>query len=409
MASRRLRVGMLIPEFPTQTHVFYWREIEALRALDVDVNVVSTKRPSTPCPHEFAQRATAETHYVYPPRVLAVLASIANLPGLLRSLKYIGSLSGGMARKLRMLGHLLCAMDLTRYVRSAQIDHVHVHSCADAAHVVAMSRFFGGVPYSLHLHGDLPVYGTDHAQKMASAAFVSAAARPMQRQVIEQAGVPEDRTYTMWMGVDTARFQPAVPAPMRTGPLHLVTVGRLHHCKGHKFALQALRRVLDEGADIVFTIAGSGPHEADIAEEVRRGEFGDRVRMVGSLGESDVLKLLRSAHAFVLSSIGVGEASPVAVMEAMAAGVPAICSIIGGTADMIADGVDGLLVRQEDVEGLAESIRRIYRDEAFRQELAGAARRRAVSQFDSSATAARMLAAIRESAKLGAIRSHAGG
>ena len=59
------------------------------------------------------------------------------------------------------------------------IQHIHAHSCADAAHIVAMVYAMGGPTYSLHLHGDLQVYGTDHKQKSANALFVAAAASPM--------------------------------------------------------------------------------------------------------------------------------------------------------------------------------------------------------------------------------------
>lgn len=392
-----MKLGMFIPEFPTQTHAFFWREIEALRSLGVDVQILSTRRPSDDCPHDFARRAIQQTHYVYPPSVAAAAWSVSRPAGLARSLRYIGSLSESIRGKIRALGYLLCAVDLARFARSHQLDHIHVHSCADAAHIVAMARLMGGAPYSLHLHGDLPVYGKDHAQKMAHAAFVSAAAKPMQRQVIEQVGIPEARTHTMWMGVDTTRAESRPAGPVRTSPLHLVSVGRLHLCKGHRYTLQALRKVLDRGADIRYTIAGSGPHQAEIAASVKDGKFGDRVRMVGSLGEAEVLALLRSADAFVLSSTGLGEASPVAVMEAMAAGVPAVCSIIGGTPEMIADGIDGLLVAQEDVAGLTSAIQRLHDDRPFRLQLGAAARSRAVTQFDSRVTAQKLLSAIEQS------------
>jgi glycosyltransferase involved in cell wall biosynthesis len=390
-----MKLGMLIPEFPTQTHVFFWREIEALRELGIDVHIISTKRPAETCPHEFAQIAIEQTHYVYPPSKWAIALSLFHILGVVRSLVYILSLSESAGRKVRALGYLLCAMDLAHYARKHQLDHIHVHSCADAAHIVAMASIMSNTPYSLHLHGDLPVYGKDHVQKMARAAFVSAAAKPMQRQAIEQAKVPEEKTYTMWMGVDTSQFSPKVDKPARQGAFHLVSVGRLHLCKGHRYTLQAIRKLLDTGADIRYTIGGSGPHQKEIADAVAEGNFGDRVRMVGSLGEAEVRELLNSADAFVLSSIGLGEASPVAVMEAMAAGVPVISSIIGGTPDMITNGIDGLLVAQEDSDALATAIQKLHDNETFRLQLATAARLRACEQFDFHVTSRKLLSAIK--------------
>src|SRR3954469_6435002 len=57
-----VRVGYLIPEFPGQTHVFFWREIVALRARGVTVRLLSTRRPAGSSRHEFAAAAAAETH-----------------------------------------------------------------------------------------------------------------------------------------------------------------------------------------------------------------------------------------------------------------------------------------------------------------------------------------------------------
>lgn len=385
---------MFIPEFPTQTHVFFWREIEALRSLGAEVQIISTRPPADSCPHEFARIATAQTHYVYPPSLSVTLRSIFRPYQFISGLRYIASLSETARGKARMMGYLLCAADLAYFSRAQKLDHIHVHSCADAAHVVAMAKLLGGAPYSLHLHGDLPVYGANHMQKMQQASFVAAAARPMQRQVIEEIGIRKEKTYTMWMGVDTVRFNPPSRSRRRKEFLHLVMISRLHLCKGHRYMLMALRKLLDLGLDIRLTIAGSGPHENEIVASVSAGNFGDRVKMVGSLSESGVRNLVLGADVFVLSSVGLGEASPVAVMEAMATGVPVISSIIGGTPDMITDGVDGLLVAQEDIDGLVEAVRRIYDDEDFRERLGAAARLRACNQFDSQVMAKKLIEVI---------------
>jgi glycosyltransferase involved in cell wall biosynthesis len=106
------------------------------------------------------------------------------------------------------------------------------------------------------------------------------------------------------------------------------------------------------------------------------------------------LKLLSSADAFVLSSIGVGEASPVAVMEAMSSGLPCICSIIGGTPDMIDDGVDGVLVAQKDVSQIETSIRKLCTDLSFRKQIGANAVLKAKRQFDSHMTSKKLIDTI---------------
>jgi glycosyltransferase involved in cell wall biosynthesis len=330
---------------------------------------------------------------VFPPSKRAVARTLLRGKGFAALAMYIASLSLRGRRRARALGYAVCAADLATHSRKLGLDHIHVHSCADTAHVAAMAFLLGGAPYSLHLHGDLDVYGTDHKQKMKHARFVSAAARPMQQQLIDVVGLPPSRTHTMIMGVDTRELH-ARPAAPRKGPLHLVSVSRLALCKGHKYTLTAMRRAVDAGADLRYTIAGSGPDKALIEADIQREGLSDRVTMVGPLSGGAIGALLQTADAFVLTSFGQGEASPVAVMEAMASGVPTICSRIGGTGDMITDDVDGLLVGQENVDDIVRAMQRLSSDDALRLRLGAAARARAEKQFDARVLAARMLATI---------------
>lgn len=395
-----MNIGILIPEFPTQTHAFFWREIQALRQLGARVSILSTKKPRDACPHPFASEAMQQTHYVYPPSPLAMVRR--GFAKALPALRYVGSLSGGARKKMITASYLACAADLICHATHHGIEHLHVHSSADAAHIAAMARLMGGPPFSLHLHGDLEVYGEDHVQKFRDAAFVAVAAERLRDQVHLHAGVPLRRVHTMRMGVETARFArrhaPARPA----GPFHIVMVSRLNHAKGHHVALPAIRRLVDRGADVRVTIAGSGPQEGAIRSLILGLGLDRHVSMPGSLSEQEVLDLLGQADAFVLSSIGRGEASPVAVMEAMAAGVPVVSTVIGGTPQMIEHEIDGMLVPQNDSEALAHALSRLYDSAELRQAISERARLRAVASFDSLVTARQFLATIRASRLEGA-------
>jgi glycosyltransferase involved in cell wall biosynthesis len=389
-----MKLALLVPEFPTQTHIFFWREALALRRLGADVSFISTRRPAAPCPHKFATEAIPQTHYVTPPRP----TSIAFHPvRLLKGLRYISELgSSNWKNRLRVAVMSLPAADLVEYCSAQAIDHIHVHSCANAAHVAAMSYRMGGPTFSLHLHGDLPVYGTEHQAKMRDALFISADARPHQQQVIDQIGIPANRTRTIPMGVDTDRFTPAPrnENAEKADLLRVISVSRLDACKGHLFALRAMRRAVDQGAQIHYTIAGRGEAEPQIRDEIIRLGLSETVSIIGALDEQLVIEHLRNADAFLLTSVGIGEASPVAVMEAMACGVPPICSIIGGTRDMIDHGVEGLLVPQRDEEAISSALLSFAGHAGKRRSMAAAARERAVRQFSTDNTARALLDTI---------------
>lgn len=389
-----MKLCYLIPEFPSQTHAFFWTEIKALERANVHVHVFSTRQPHIgACNHDFANEGRQRTTYLFPPHVSALSAGLLRfILHLYKLPKYALTLQESTWReRLRVLGLGLCALELAHHLVKHSIDHVHVHSCADAAHLVAMAHLLCGCSYSLHLHGDLPVYGKDHYSKMQNASSVLTASDPLRQQVVQRIGIDPALVHTCWMGVETDHVRP--PASRESSNcLRVITVARLNRTKGHEFILRALRKLLDEGRSVHYTIAGDGPWEEQIKSCVQELRLERNVTFTGTIGREAVVALLHKSDVFALGSIELGEASPVSVMEAMATGLPVVCSIIGGTPQMIDHGVDGFLIPQRDVNGIADALRALGDSELLRCRIGQAARTKAVTSFDVKATAGRLLA-----------------
>lgn len=384
-----MRLGYIIPEFPTQTHILFWREITALEALGFDIRIFSTRPPRDgTSQHSFTAAAVARTQYLMPPRLLSALGGMLRRPrGTLRALAYAARLrESGWADRIRTMALVVPAADLVQRARAQDLAHLHVHSYANTAHLAAMARLMGGPTYSLTLHGDLPVYGRDHAAKTAGAAFVTTVTQNLADAM--RAAIPGVRPAVITMGLDTRLFTPAAPPP--APPFRIVTVARLALVKGHAFVLRAIAALVAQGHDIRYTIVGEGPHRAEIMAEIARLGLGDRVTLTGALSEDGVRAQVQGAHALVLASFGLGESAPVAVKEAMSCALPVICTRIGGTAEMMTDGEDGLLVPQEDAGAIAAALLRLIGDPGLCRALGQAARARALRQFDDRALAARL-------------------
>lgn len=387
-----MKIGYFVPEFPSQTHAFFWREIRAMEQAGHDVMIVSSRRPpADSCPHGFNEEARARTHYVFPPRRGFDL--LVTHPGRVgKALKYIANLDETPWRKRALLLSLVfSAADLVANCRQAGVGHVHFHSFANSAHLGALAHILGGVSYSLTLHGDLPVYGRDHAAKAANAAFCVGVTEPLLEQL---RGVYAGPLHRIPMGVDVDRFSGKVPTHPKNGALLAVTVARLTWTKGHRFFLQAMQQVVGEGFDIRYQIVGSGSHREEIENEIAALGLKDRVDLLGQLSEDEVLTLLQHADLLALTSVGKGEAAPVAVMEAMACGLPVICSRIGGTSAMIEDGSDGFLVEQGNVDEIAMALRRVASESETRNRISIAARKTAVKKFSHITSAERLLKTI---------------
>lgn len=393
-----MKIGYLVPEFPGQTHIMFWREIRALRQIGEDVVILSTRRPSSPCPHAFAAEAIAETCYFYPPSISRLSRWVAaGVPGVSQAFAYLKDLGAtGVKNRARHCVLLASAADVARWARDQKINHIHGHSCADAAHVLALAQRLGGPSYSLTLHGDLGVYGSDHQSKMRSAAFVGTVGRHLRLQVEDRVGLPSDRIVETFMGVDvSAAHRPAADRSREPGRLRLVTVAQLHPAKGHAHAIAAIHRGVRNGLDLRYTIIGNGPNRDALLELTSKLGMQDRITFTGALSEDAVFDTLSKSDVFVLPSIGVGEAWPVSIMEAMSASLPVVATDIGATSQIITSGRDGFLVPQADEEALLKVFTLLANDLELRRQIAEAGRTTAREKFDVSVSARRLRDAIR--------------
>lgn len=385
-----MSLGYLVPEFPSQTHAFFWREIGAIEEAGMPVRIYSTRRPARgSCPHVFASEAVARTTYLFPAQLGPVASRLLGHPlRMAQAVAYVMGLTETTRKgKLRLLALLPSAAMLAADARRQGVTHLHIHSCANAAHLGALAHILGDLPYSLTLHGDLPVYGTDHAAKFKRACFATAVTRPLAQQIHDVS--PKTDVSVIWMGVDCGHFS---PQPRPANPVFTVaTVARLNYAKGHHFFLQAMARLRDSGLILNYKIAGDGPERDKIRAEIATLGLQNQVEMLGSLDETAVLGLLQQVDALALTSFGKGEAAPVTVMEAMSCSLPVICSAIGGTPDMIEDGVDGLLVAQEDVTGITMAIRKLAENPDHCHRMGAAARATALSKFDRHVNARKLL------------------
>jgi glycosyltransferase involved in cell wall biosynthesis len=144
---------------------------------------------------------------------------------------------------------------------------------------------------------------------------------------------------------------------------------------GRLTAQKSLDRALEAVASsdgVRLMIAGDGPDREPLESRARELGVADRVFFLGSQPRRRIVELFRAADATILSSSW--ENFPHTVMEALAVGTPVLAMEAGGVAEVVHDGVNGLLVAPGDTAGLAEAVRRYFADEQLRERLrAGAA------------------------------------
>lgn len=405
-AGRVQRIGYLIPEFPGQTHIFFWREMNALRARGVEPELVSTRPPPRGIiSHSWAQEAMARTAYLAPPGVHGLAEAAAEvaraLPtGWARCLASIARAEGLDAKgRAQLLGFAVMGGRLEALARRRGWKHVHVHSCANAAHVALFAHLLSGLSYSLTLHGPLEHYGPNQREKWRYSRFALVITRKLLNQVhTELAGRLPPAVEIAPMGVELNRFVRAAPYAPWTGegPLRLFTCGRLNPCKGHADLIEAVGLLRERGIDARLEIAGEDEaggttYHRELDALIARKGLGDAVKLLGAVSEERVREGLASAHLFALASLE--EPLGVAIMEAMAMRLPVVVTGAGGVPELVDDGVDGLLVPPEAPTVLAGKLEAVARDAAWAERL-GAAGRSKVERAFSSERSAELLAQL---------------
>ncbi len=359
--TRPLAIGYLVPQFPGQTHIFFWREIEALERMGHDVRLFSTRVPPPGLiAHSWSDAAIARTTYLG--RVDPAAAAQAAARLIPRGLG-LWALGGGprFARDLALT--LAAASQLRTECRAEGIQHVHAHSCGRAALIAALSARMGGPSYSLTLHGPLQDYGPGQRFKWRGASFATVITEVLRREAEATLGdaLPA-RVITRPMGVDTEELRRDTPyEPVRHGrPMRLFSCARLHMVKGHQDLMSAVRQLLDMGVDVRLEIAGEDDaggsgYRAVLEQHLKRLRLRDHVKLLGAIDAEAVRQKLLAADAFVLASWS--EPLGVAYMEAMACGVPTIGTDAGGVRELIRDGDTGILVPPRNPGALARAIR----------------------------------------------------
>lgn len=167
----------------------------------------------------------------------------------------------------------------------------------------------------------------------------------------------------------------------------LLMVCRLDRPRDFKTLFESFRRVVENRPGALLFIVGDGPERTALEEQVRQCALSGQVRMWGF--RRDVASFCAAADALVLTSWG-WEGLPVSVIEAQAAGLPAVVTDAGGAKEAISPEVSGILVPRRDSAALAAALLRLARDPELAAGMGANARRHAQERFGSAQTAGRM-------------------
>jgi glycosyltransferase involved in cell wall biosynthesis len=296
------------------------------------------------------------------------------------------------------------ARELLRYIRAERFDLLHAHLVRSTV-LAGLAGRSTGTPVVATLHNTK----RDGGVGLALGAAERWALRRADRVIA--VGWETARVHRRALGARDIEVIPnavATPDPLGwreriavrrelgvpDGAPLLIAVGRLVPQKAPLDLVRAFAQVHTRGPAPALWIVGRGRLEGRLAREIRRLGIGDRVRMLGL--RSDVPRLLGASDLYVSASLW--EGLPVAMLEAMAVGLPVVATRVGDVPRAL-DGDSGVLLSPRDPAAVARAVAGLLADPARCQQLGARGRERVRAHFGTQAWAERHLALYAEVAR----------
>ncbi|NJC82863.1 glycosyltransferase family 4 protein [Planosporangium mesophilum] len=248
-------------------------------------------------------------------------------------------------------------------------DVVHVNLVNPASNRAALRAAQACAPTVATLH-DVGTGLAGLRRLYANLAAVVAPSAAIAQRLHDDLGVPARAVHRIRNGVD---LPARVARPHGRYPLAVGAVGRLSHEKGIDLFIQAVSTLGRNDARLRVVIAGQGPQR----ERLERQAGGLPITLLGQC--RDVPALLRGLDLFCLPSRR--EGLPLALLEAMAHGLPCVATAVGDVPDAV--GPDAVVVPPNSVDALATALDRLLDDPELRRDLGRRARLRALRDFDA--------------------------
>jgi glycosyltransferase involved in cell wall biosynthesis len=278
-------------------------------------------------------------------------------------------------------------LSVAQFLQSNDVDIVHTHS-TEAGIIGRIAARLAGTPIVVHTVHGVPfsedrcpvlnrfILSCERLAAMSTDRLITNTDRIRDAYLERKIGKPEQYR-TIPSGIDVDRFSEATPAGDLDAPdTRVLMIARLAEGKGFEILLEAAAELEDA---VHVYIAGDGPLEDWLHEEIERRGLDDSVSLLGF--RRDVPNLLAATDMLVLPSFR--EGMPRVITEAMAAGRPVVATNIAGIPDQITDGETGYLIPTGDSDALQRRIRELAVDPSLRERMGEAGRGKARERFSA--------------------------
>lgn len=326
--------------------------------------------------------------------VVCLAEGADELAAELNVIENVDALSIPMDDGVNVISDILICWKLIKIIRGNKFDLIHAHS-SKPGFFARLASFGTKIPTiyepaSFAFHENSPKF-----QALFYAVLERFAAKYLtdrivlvcngERRLARQYSVGTDEQFiTIYTGIDIAEFSPLIDRSVVRKDLGIDldvkligTVARLSEQKAPSDFIYAAALVHESEPDIHFLWVGDGPLESESRELVQTLGLQDHFHFAGF--RSDIPNVLSSFDCFVLSSHW--EGFSLAVLEAMATGLPIVATRVTGADEAIVDGQNGFLVEIGDINGIAAAIKKIADDNQLALDMGALSRKYAEDKF----------------------------
>lgn len=397
-----MKVAYIVSRFPLVTQTFILRELDRLDRLPgFDVQLHALFPGADDVVHEDARRWLVRCRHTRPLAALAATATwaIKRPDAVARVFAHVLRHYAASPRMLaKTFVTAVAAMQHARAVRAAEVTHVHAHFATYPAFAAWAIAQLTGVTYSVTPHAhDIFIAQTGLRPKLAAAAGVVAVS-DYHWMYLQHFGARPERLWRIRYGIDVRAYPFRARELPAEGPLDVLVVSSFKPYKGHRVLLEALALGDEQLRRLQIELIGAGPLEPELRALADRLGVGDQLRFAGARDQAYVRERLAQAQLLVQPSIvqddGDTEGLPNSLIEAAAAGVPAVGTRVAGVPELIEDGVTGFLAEQGSPIALRDALLRALAAGPAIEPLTRAARARVERDHDLDAVVGALGAAF---------------
>lgn len=392
---------MVLKGYPRISETFISNEIRLLEKMGFKIHIYSMRAPRENFSHDSIKEIEAKVTYLPSSMIWGLPAFLwynirlfARMPKrYIKCLKLMKSRFKLAPKKHTWIKHLLQGgyiMQKSVIDDGVDIGHFHGHFAHTPTTVTMYAALFADVPFSFTAHAkDIYTQVPERYQdKIERAEFVVTCTK-YNADYLNNVSPNGKPIHCVYHGINLDLFSPNGRKIDAIAPYKILTVARFVPKKGLDIVLKALAKLRAEGLNFHYTLVGEGKAKQNkaVRDLIKSLGLEDVTTLPGTITHNEVIELLNAADCFTLgcreAEDGDRDGIPNVVAEAMATGVPVAATDVSGVPELVKHEQTGLLCNSNDVDAMADTIRRILTDTKLREKIIPAANEKVHEVFNN--------------------------